>query len=84
MSTYAAAATAAATVVRDSKGPELQRVMAAMITVPFAFMALRFYCKMGSNKKFGWDDAVLLLSWVSRPRSIPTRTSGARGVSNGY
>ncbi len=52
-----------------SKALELQRVMAAMITVPFAFMALRFYCKLGTSRLFGWDDAVLLLSWV---REIPS------------
>ena len=35
-----------------------------MITVPFVFMVLRFYCKMSTRRHFGWDDAVLLLSWV--------------------
>lgn len=47
-----------------SKAMELQRVMFAMIIVPFIFMALRFYCKLGTSRLFGWDDAVLLLSWV--------------------
>ena len=69
MSNYptTAAAVAPANAALDSKAPELQRVMAAMITVPFTFMALRFYCKVRSSRKLGWDDAVLVLSWVRPP-----------------
>ena len=56
----------------DSKAPVLVRVMVAMITVPFVFMALRFYCKLGTTRRFGWDDAVLLLSWVCEKSSPGT------------
>ena len=49
----------------ETTAPKIQAVMAVMIAFPFIFMMLRFYSKGKYGKKFAWDDAVLLLSWVS-------------------
>ncbi len=51
--------------MEETNAPKLQTVMAIMIAVPFLFMALRFFSKAKYGRNFKWDDAVLLLSWVS-------------------
>ena len=31
------------------------------------FLALRIYCRLIRAKRIGWDDAILIASWVSAP-----------------
>jgi hypothetical protein len=50
----------------ETKAVVLVRVMAVMIALPFVFMIGRFYARLKYSGKLGWDDAVLILSWVCK------------------
>ncbi len=40
------------------------------------FLALRIYCRLIRAKRIGWDDAILIVSWVS---PLPPTISGIQG-----
>ena len=48
----------------DDNGPPMTITMVVCTAVSFIFMSLRFYCKHMLATSLGWDDGVLVLSWV--------------------
>ena len=40
------------------------------------FLALRIYCRVIRAKRIGWDDAILIASWVS---ALPPAMGGIQG-----
>jgi hypothetical protein len=49
----------------ESNGTRILASLWAMAAVVALFMGARFYCKAATTRRFGIDDGLLLLAWVS-------------------
>jgi hypothetical protein len=48
----------------DSNASRIVATMSALAALSLAFMTLRLFCKKHYGKIFGWDDYILVCSWV--------------------
>ncbi|KAH7146106.1 hypothetical protein EDB81DRAFT_842367 [Dactylonectria macrodidyma] len=48
----------------DTTAPRIMTTMWVMTGVSAIFMSLRFFCKHRYGKATGWDDSILVFSWV--------------------
>lgn len=49
----------------ENVGPKVTIVMWVVTIVPLVIICLRVYCKFLINSRLGWDDWIVILSWVS-------------------
>jgi hypothetical protein len=54
----------------QDQGPVILAVCWILVLVPGLIVGLRIYCKVTLSRGFGWDDAVILLSWVYAPLTL--------------
>jgi hypothetical protein len=55
----------------ESNGTKILATLWAMAAVVALFIGGRFYCKAATTRRFGIDDGLLLLAWVSwKPRTV--------------
>ncbi|KAK3321283.1 hypothetical protein B0T19DRAFT_478417 [Cercophora scortea] len=50
--------------MEETNGPRIVTSLTVMTGVSLLLMVLRFFCKARYGKKFGWDDHLLLASWI--------------------
>lgn len=58
---------------KQSEGPLILAVSWLLIALPGIMLVLRIFCKTVLSRGLGWDDLVIVLSWVRDP--ILTRRS---------
>lgn len=59
----------------ESNAPRLISCMSVMAAMSLLFMVLRFWCKKRYNKVIGWDDHILVISWVCSSPRPPKNTT---------
>lgn len=62
----------------DDMGPALLAVSWTFVSLASILLGLRVYCKLASRRGLWWDDWILIIAWVSKSPSCPSRRLKAK------